>query len=168
MILLHTWVDTPVAQALGWTLFHSLWQGAMVALALAAALAALQSPGARYAAACLAMLAMLAGGGLTFARFLPPQPMRAAALANARPLHLPASGSDPRLRPTKDGPESRLAYVLPWLAPFWMAGVVLFHLRSLAGWLTARRLRGTGVCCATDLWRDRLDRLRAPCASLNQ
>jgi len=58
--LIQTWVQTPLAQAIGWTLVHSLWEGALVALVLAAALWAFRSSRARYAAACLAMLAMLA------------------------------------------------------------------------------------------------------------
>ena len=57
-------------------------------------------------------------------------------------------------------PRNAEAY-LPWLAPFWIAGVLLFHLRSLTGWMAARRLRRTGVCCAPDLWQARLDRLGA-------
>ena len=32
MNLLETWVNTPAASALGWTLVHSLWEGAIVAL----------------------------------------------------------------------------------------------------------------------------------------
>jgi len=51
--LVESWVQTPLAQAIGWTLVHSLWEGALVALVLAAALWALRSSRARYAAACL-------------------------------------------------------------------------------------------------------------------
>ena len=36
MRLLETWVATPLAGAVGWTLLHSLWQGAIIAAALAA------------------------------------------------------------------------------------------------------------------------------------
>jgi GWxTD domain-containing protein len=41
-----------------------------------------------------------------------------------------------------------------------MAGVLVFHLRSLAGWVSARRLCNTGVCCAPDVWQEQLGRLR--------
>ena len=34
MTLLEVWLKTDAASALGWTLFHSLWQGAVVALLL--------------------------------------------------------------------------------------------------------------------------------------
>jgi GWxTD domain-containing protein len=154
--LVETWVQTPLAQAIGWTLVHSLWEGAVVALVLAAALWAIRSSRARYAAACLAMLAMLAGFGFTFARLMPQQPSHAAAIANARGALLPAGFEEPRSLVQR-----RAADFLPWLAPFWMAGVAIFHLRSLASWMAARHLRRTGVCLAPDIWRERLDRLGA-------
>ena len=42
MNLLEIWVHTPAAAALGWTLAHSLWEGALVALLLVAALGVLR------------------------------------------------------------------------------------------------------------------------------
>ncbi len=156
MTLIETWVQTPLAQAIGWTLVHSLWEGALVALVLAAALWAIRSSRARYAAACLAMLVMLAGFGFTFARLMPRQRSHVATIANARGALLPAGFEEPKILVQR-----RAADFLPWLAPFWMAGVAIFHLRSLASWMAARRLRRTGVCLAPDLWRERLDRLGA-------
>jgi GWxTD domain-containing protein len=152
--LVETWVQTPLAQAIGWTLFHSLWEGAVVALALAVALSAIRSSRARYAAACLAMLVMLAGFGFTLARLMPRQ--RSHIVTIARAVSLPAGFEEPKI-PV----QHRAADFLPWLAPFWMAGVVIFHLRSLASWMAARRLRRIGVCLAPDLWRERLDQLGA-------
>ena len=43
MSLLELWVHNSAAAALGWTLAHSLWEGALVALALAAALGVLHA-----------------------------------------------------------------------------------------------------------------------------
>ena len=71
MRLLETWVETPLAGAVGWTLLHSLWEGAIIAAALAAVLMAVRSPRARYAAACVAMLVMLVAFGLTLVRVMP-------------------------------------------------------------------------------------------------
>ena len=156
MTLVETWVQTPLAQAIGWTLVHSLWEGALVALVLAAALWAVRSSRARYAAACLAMLAMLAGFGFTFARLMPRQRSHVVTIANAGSALLPAGFEEPKGLVPRSA-----ADFLPWLAPFWMAGVVIFHLRSLASWMSARRLRRTGVCLAPDIWRERLDRLGA-------
>jgi len=64
--------------------------------------------------------------------------------------------------PLNSGPTLRRASdFLPWLVPFWIAGVLLFHLRILACWSTAQRLRRAGVCCAPDVWQQRLNRLGA-------
>lgn len=71
MRFLENFVSTPIAGAIGWTLLHSLWEGAIVSAALAAVLLAVRSPRVRYAAACAAMLVMLAGFGLTLLWLLP-------------------------------------------------------------------------------------------------
>jgi GWxTD domain-containing protein len=157
MRLLETWVETPLAGAVGWTLLHSLWEGALISVMLAAALLALRSPRARYAAAVVAMLAMLGGFGLTLIR-MTPEGARGLATSGAPPF--PAwnirTGAD-AFGPSR----SHLAAVAPWLAPFWMAGVAIFYLRHLAGWISVCRLRRRGVCCAPERWRKELARLSA-------
>ncbi len=150
-------VGTPLAKAIGWTLFHSLWEGAIVAITLLAALWVLRSSRARYAAACLAMLAIVAGfiGTLLFVQ-------HAASLKpTAFNLTIPPA-------PPGDGFNLRNQFerlsasdVLSWLAPFWLAGVIFFHLRGLAGWIAARRLGSRGVCRAPELWQEGLIELRA-------
>jgi GWxTD domain-containing protein len=145
-------VGTPLARAIGWTLFHSLWEGAIVAVALLAALWVLRSSRSRYLAACLAMLAMVAGfiGTLLFVQYA----------ANLKP-----TAFNPTIPPAAPGDALSLrnefatlsaSDVLSWLAPFWFAGVVLFHLRGLAGWIAVRRLGSRGVCRAPELWQERL------------
>jgi beta-lactamase regulating signal transducer with metallopeptidase domain len=116
----------------------------------------MRSSRARYAAACLAMLAMLAGFGFTFARLVPQPRSHVITIADGRGALLPDGFEEPARMAQR-----RAADFLPWLAPFWAAGVAFFHLRSLANWMAARRLRRTGVCLAPDHWRERLDRLGA-------
>ena len=156
MTLFAAWVHAPLATAAGWTLLHSLWQGAIVAAVLAAALTVIRSSRLRYAAAALAMLAMLAGVGVTFARVMPGA--RIQRLTAEAPRATPAPNrveEGPRLR------ESLAERVIPWLAPFWTAGVLLFYLWHLAGWMAAQHLRRTGVCGVSDFWQERLNRLGA-------
>jgi GWxTD domain-containing protein len=158
MTWLELWTQTPLAKALAWTLLHSLWEGAMVALLLALALCALRSPRARYGAACLALLALLGGFTITLARLWP------AGLAPAA-SHVAALPGPPQTDPpVSDATPTHVFYaadLLPWLAPFWIMGVLAFHLRALAGWIAARRLRQSGVCCAAADWTARLDSLAA-------
>ena len=150
-------VETPLAKALGWTLFHSLWEGALAALVLLAALLVMRSPRGRYACACAAMLGVLAAFAITFCVLAPQEKGRAAAVAHTIPrAALDDSQASPGMRA-----QFRMADLPPWLAPFWMLGVLLLHLRSAAGWMAAGRLRRRGVCSAPDPWPQRLDQLRA-------
>jgi len=157
MSLLETWVASPLAAMLGWTLLHSLWQGALIVAVLALLLAASRSPRVRYAAACAALLAMLASFGVTLACVAPEvvRTQRALRLPNAfYPLPDGRAGG-PALA------DSSLAAIVPWLAPCWMTGVWLFYLVQAAGWLSLGRLRRRGVCSVSEYWRDRLASLGA-------
>ena len=159
MNLLQNWVETPGGTALVWTLIHSLWEGALVALLLAAALSVLRGSRARYAAACIALLVLLAGFGLTFANLLARQESLSAATRVGPLRFAPLDADAGDLSTIRSA--GRLAEYLPWIAPFWIAGVLTFHLRGLMGWLGARRLRRTGVCCAPAAWQQMLERLAA-------
>src|SRR4051794_41471875 len=73
MSAIEVWVRTPWAQALGWALAHSVWQGAAAAMFLAVARGTTQSARARYAAGCLAMALMAGAFGGTWGRPIPPE-----------------------------------------------------------------------------------------------
>jgi hypothetical protein len=60
-------LDVPVIQRIGWTLLQGLWQGAAIALVLAALLTLTRSPRLRYALACAALLTMTIAAAMTFA-----------------------------------------------------------------------------------------------------
>src|ERR1700722_16091601 len=157
MTLLEYWMQSEAAKALGWTLVHSLWEGAGLALALAMVLGVVRSSRVRYAAACLAMVAMLVGFGTTLYRLMPREISRAAAV---RALPLPTS---PHLddRPVANNRTPwDASKLLPWLAPMWLAGVFLFQMRCLVSWTAAGRLRKIGVCGASLEWVERLEGLR--------
>jgi GWxTD domain-containing protein len=147
------WLHTPAAQALGLALFHFLWEGAAIAAALALALAFLKSSRARYAAACLALAAMPLVCGLTFERVLPRQTLPAAPLP--RVIGQPPIGSGSPALSRGLQPSDLLRYVVP----VWLAGVLLLHARTLAGWAATRRLRRSGVCPAPAHWQRRLAHL---------
>ena len=155
MRFLESWVTTPLAQALGWTLLHSLWEGAIISAVLGTALWATRSARARYAAACVAMLVMLGGFGLTLVNVLPE---RAHGLPGVRTTALLPWNASPDLGAAAPS-GSRLAVVVPWLAPFWIAGVWIFALAQVAGGIWVARLRRRGVCCAPERWQKELERL---------
>jgi GWxTD domain-containing protein len=157
MKLLEILVTSPVASAVGWTLLHSLWQGAIIAALLSAILMLTRSPRMRYGAALLALLAIICAFAFTLLHMLPENPQTTTALT-ARPrgawIVTTAIGSPARWFPG-------LEPLAPWLAPFWMAGVLLCYLRHLAGLVSVRRLRKRGVCCAPALWQDAVARFSA-------
>jgi GWxTD domain-containing protein len=156
MTWLELWTQTSLAKALAWTLLHSLWEGAAVALLLAAALCVLHSARARYAAACGTLLMLLVGFTITLVRLWPAGAGSAAQHGTALPG--PAE-IDMAISDAIAPHVFRAGDLLPWIAPFWMLGVLAFQLRSLAGWIAARRLRRSGVCCAAADWTARLERL---------
>jgi GWxTD domain-containing protein len=148
-------MHTVAAQALGLTLFHFLWEGAAIAAALALALLFLKSARSRYAGACLALAAMPIACGVTFFRVMPAQTGR---------FELTPLG----LQPAVTGAGTAVAHqlfdssvLLPYAVPVWLAGVLLLHVRTLAGWAGTRRLRRSGVCAAPPEWQRRLARLAA-------
>src|SRR6185312_12816411 len=88
MSVLHELLESEVVQRLGWTILHSLWEGAAVAAVLAILLALLRKhrPEVRYLLSCGAMLALLIAPVATFV-LLPDAP------SAARPVATVASSS---------------------------------------------------------------------------
>jgi GWxTD domain-containing protein len=153
-----TLTEPPLVYALGWTLFHFLWQGSLIALALAAGLYIFQplSARVRYGLACAAMLSMLASFASTLALAWP-HSGGTYSVAGAKTRYglfpPPVPASAPERAPIGEG--SRLQK----LVPFWILGVGLFALRSLVNWLAAKRLRNVGVCAAAEQWQEKLTQL---------
>ena len=121
MTFLETFVETPWAAALGWTLVHSLWEGALIAAVLAIVMLATKSPRVRYAAACLAMLMILSALAVTFGRQLPSTEglrlgagLRSAvpALTSPHPVRM-----WPQITTPTTASQSELLF---WVAPIWM------------------------------------------------
>lgn len=161
MTTLELWIQyltqSDAAKALGWTLLHSLWEGAAIALLLAMVFAIARSSRVRYSAACLAMLALLVGFGATLYRLAPREVYRPAAIVtHPQPVSPTVDARPPSRKSTW-----RASDLLPWLAPFWLVGVLLFQLRCLIAWTAAGRLRTVGVCEPPHRWLENLDELRA-------
>jgi GWxTD domain-containing protein len=143
-----------IANALGWTLLHAIWEGALISLLLAAALCFVRSPRLRYVAACVALAATLGCFAVTLARLMPAD----SSVVRLVPVLSPASPADTgRFAFTLSEPQG--ITLPPWIAPLWMIGVVLFQLRALGGWVAVRRFRRTGVCVAARHWQARVNEL---------
>ncbi len=146
-----------VAAAIGWSVVHSLWQGAVAALALGAVLFVTRSARARYAAACLALALMCIGFGATLWRSLPAGIAGSVVVIRAEAPLARDLGNGPALRNRAEFASK----AMPWIAAIWAAGVLVFQLRAVASWRAARRLRFTAVCAPPTPWQERMDALRA-------
>lgn len=156
MKLLESWVATPAAAAVGWALIHSLWQGAVLALVLCAVLLATRDARVRYGAGCALMLLILCAFTTTLVIELPADSRSAAKPAAAFPVW------DVQPPETGSGYSSpMLSVAAPWLAPIWIAGVLIVYIVSAGGWLSVSRLRRRGVCSASDEWRHEIARWSA-------
>lgn len=151
---LRFWVGTPVAHALGGALLHFLWEGAAVAAVLAILLSVLRTPRARYRAAATALAVLPLAFAVTIALTIPANITYIPPAAPHFRVLAPDAGNGPAAPlPAPDR--------LSWLAPVWMAGVLLCYSRSLKAWLAAQRLRRRGVCAVPPQWQERARELAA-------
>ncbi len=156
MISLQSFVESQWASAIGWTLLHSLWEGALVAGMLATVMAATKSPRVRYAAGCLALLSLIAAFALTLWQLAPhARPHSHSVAAVPFPIWRQAAAA------TNHGGRFTFSTVAPWLAPCWLTGVFVLYLRHVLGLVSLSRLRRRGVCSAPEIWRQRLAVLSA-------
>lgn len=127
---------------LGLALLHSLWQVALLAAALKAALTLLHraSPKLRHGLAMLALAGAVAWPADTFAGL---RGARAAAFQEniEHPQAWQAPSSPPAETPLLARLEAAARPALPWLALAWMAGALAFALRFAGGWLWLAALR---------------------------
>ena len=149
MNLFHGPMAHALTQALGWTLLHFLWQGALVAVVLWCALALMErrSADARYAAACLALLSMVALPLLTFAHLAVDE----YGAIMAQPVFTSTSSTVACTGATA-GPTSWSAYLssaldrmMPSLMLAWCAGVFVFLCRLAVGIAVAHGWKLQGI-----------------------
>jgi len=117
--------------ALGWTLVHFLWQGALIAALLQLFLVSgrKSSVQVRYLARCLALAAMAIAPVVTFVLLRGDSPLRSAATP-AWSVAAPAATLAQR--------------GLPWVVALWSLGAVFLSLRLFLGFLRVQRLQRHG------------------------
>lgn len=159
----------PFARPVAWALAHFLWQGALVGILLAGALALLgkKSPSARYAMAAGAMVVLLALPVITALWLAPAGEAGPVPLAAPAALSAPAETPDSAVSAAPVSAEtaaatsaSRLQPLLPWFLVFWVAGVAVLSCYQLGGWLQARRLERRGTRAVAERWEEVVATLR--------
>lgn len=157
-MIIESLLSAPVLTAVGWTLVHFLWQGALIGAAVAVALSLLgdRRAEARYAACIMGLVLMVLAPPLTLIVMLR-LPAEPAALPG---LLLDASSivaGPSRL----GGLTERLAEMMPPLAVAWLIGVALLQARLVLQWSNAQRLTRRGTGPAPRLCRNAVGELSA-------
>src|SRR5687768_111681 len=163
----------PIAESLGWTLLHHLWQGALLAIIAACALRLMrnQSANARYLLACVFLSLMVAFPVATaFRVYDDTATWQSLTTAGAKKHSDVASSQFRRTAPRRTqvvpqlplGARLRAAArpMLPSLVVSWFVGVIVLSTRLVLGWRRARRLGSSGSRVPPD-WEARLERIAA-------
>jgi len=141
-------------QVIGWTLLHTLWQGALVfaAAALAFWLMRDRGPQAKYLAACTSLAVILALAVGTYA-YMVAEPVAAnvALGASTGVTEMSAIALAGTAAPTLGA----FPQIVPWLAVAWMLGVFALSVRLLGGWcwLFGGVMRGAEPAQSEWQWR---------------
>ncbi|GAA3999948.1 hypothetical protein GCM10022408_08690 [Hymenobacter fastidiosus] len=174
------WLETALSpalvRALGWTIVHSLWQGAVVGLALVGLLLLLRRHSAqvRYNVACVALATMVGLALVTFIRhysiaLIGPEAVTALAAPATSAGTAEALGFLPADQPAADaggavGLPAWLQYFdhnLPLIVAAWLLGLLAMTLRLLGGLAYVQRLRHYRVQPLAAHWNERLEGLAA-------
>lgn len=169
-------LDGPFVEAIGWTLLHSLWQGAVVMIMLAVILGLTQGRNAhiRYGFATTALMLMLLWSGITFVSYysqpVESQVFQSEEWASETEFYIsPAIALDTSLEASApassnfffwmDKLEGFMHINSPFIAAFWLFGSMLFFLKWLGGLLYIHRIRRTAIAAISSSWQKKLDRL---------
>lgn len=134
----------PAVHALGWSLLHFLWQGTLVAVLLAGALAMLRgkSPQLRYLVACCALILMLALPLVTWRRLAAqPQIVAIELSTNYRPAPNFPTGWTGNVETWQDRLAREADQSVPLVLSIWFAGVILLWSRLNIGLIAAWRMK---------------------------
>ncbi|WP_027329414.1 M56 family metallopeptidase [Marinimicrobium agarilyticum] len=151
------WLGEAFVFALGWTLLHSLWQGALVAAGLALLLAARPrwSSNARYLSAVVALAVVLIMSALTYSRYYLMVELALAESATVPEPVLTDSGS-------LFSPAVWAGWInrhMSTIVLLWMLGFALFMARYCGGLLYCHRLKNQLSEPAPSYWQARVDGL---------
>ncbi|MBE4748089.1 M56 family metallopeptidase [Corallococcus sp. ZKHCc1 1396] len=163
-----------ILESVGWALLHLLWQGTLVAVALALALRWVRSANLRYALACGALGILLVLPVATAWRHA----VRTLEARAARTLTLERTAFASPFMATRTLPRTQAAPVgatsgaaslppleqavrsvderLPWLVLVWGMGVAASSLRLFKGWLALRRQVDEAVQASRE-WQERME-----------
>lgn len=159
---LTNWLTSPVAQALGWTLIHALWQGFAIVLTVAILLHFTRRSRAvlRYQIGLGGLLTQVLASVGTFGWQYEPRSVLASTASAVPsggpvPMALMTSANESWLVTTQAFLNAHLAEVV-WV---WLIGVMVFGVRLVGGWVYVQRLRSTATLPVPALLLDATTRI---------
>ncbi|HEC44837.1 MAG TPA: hypothetical protein ENI20_18640 [Bacteroides sp.] len=150
MSFFDTFLTGPVSDAIGWTIFHSLWQGVLIGI-LAMVILRIQhraSAQFRYLVGVISLTAVLMASILTF--HLEYQPgttveggftLLQSELAGTEGLSTGMAINSGRMGYFQEA----LSSSFPWMTTIWLLGVFILSVRLAGGFFHVNRLRSRGV-----------------------
>lgn len=151
-----SFLSGPLTESLGWALVHSLWQGVLLAVAVAMALRAMphQSAATRYTVALSGLALQLLAFGLTAWVCYP-----AARASFPAEFSQPLLSTPVRVNSTPFDLRLFLQTHFPSVVLVWAVGAGVLALRLLGGWVLVQRWANRGSRPAPLAWQRHLDRL---------
>lgn len=161
-------LSSPIADALGWTLLHAVWQGFALVLPAALALHLLRSRSSdlRYRIGTLTLLSQLLASAATFIWCYTPVTMiNSSKSMNMAVQALPIRWQS--VAQTLPWPQQMQLFLANHLGQFvlmYLIGVALFGLRLAGGWLYLQRLTQTATQPAASICLQLANRIRSTLA----
>ncbi|MEM0993382.1 MAG: M56 family metallopeptidase, partial [Bacteroidota bacterium] len=156
-----------IATALGWTLVHSLWQIALIALLLKALLSisSNQSAHLRYGWSLVAMFAVLIGAGVTFGYYY--EPIVPVIIENLPDLENNTWTDKMMPLESAEGTASWETWMiaveqyLPYLVMAWLFGICCYTILMVQGFFQLKNLQRLHSNPVPKQWEHRLSELQA-------
>lgn len=161
-----------IIKAIGWTIFHSVWQGTVIAVILGALLllTGKKSARLRYNFSVAAMFLLFFVSLVTFVQvYETPGTQLPDNLIFVSDNSIQSGSSGINTPSVVDNTKINLQEIfekyfsknLPWVVTFWFIGLIIFSLRFIAGVFYVQRLKTTGLRTLENVWHYRLNFLHS-------
>ncbi|UZR95349.1 M56 family metallopeptidase [Chondrinema litorale] len=166
MIFTEQILSQEIIHALGWTILHALWQGTLVALALAVCMFFLTKSSAqiRYFISVSALATMLIISLITFYSVLPDKPINEISNQSEFEIDAPHEPVNQNyIYIEKTDIISQISYFvdyfnqhLPVIVTVWLLGVCIFSLKLLGGLAYIQRMKNYRVKAVGEMWHNKV------------
>ena len=166
-----SYISDTAIQAMGWTIFHSIWQGSLIIMLLSIAFSYLKNASLRYMIALMGMVSLLMTFMFTFAYEYKQIKDISAAVSYSQSttnISMPDFGNESvedigffnwitnELR----GIEQSVDPYIPMIVYLWIIGAGIFALRLMGGYVYLLKLSKSGVHPLPGDWLRRVEQLK--------